>query len=573
MKRFLLALALTVTALLLSAPAAHASVDNFLISTFKADYELAQLEDGRSQLTVTETIVADFPNFNQNKGIVRAIPERYDTFSLEFELLEVTRNGEPEIIYDRTIEDGYHIIALGTDDFLQGRQTYQIRYQLENVITEQNGTQEFFWNVNGTQWRQQMLDVEATIRIDPALQTTFTDAICFQGGRGSRESCDVTFDGITAQAEASRVLGVAENMSFALKLSANSFTLPAKTLGHFVPYGLLAFAILFLILNSYLLIRYGRDHPGRGLTPTQYLPPKDIPLLTAAKVKGVFAKVVPAQLVDLAVRGAVELIDHESEGKKGEFTVRYVRNAHLHEKEVSFLTKLFSQQPAQGSSFRFTKKHDATQQAVAKAMIPFVTQMAKPTTDKKYRQQPKQLTWGVFSLFAAFGGFFILMPFYDLAPTISGVAIVVTIVSSILAIIAVSRHPLTEEGRALKDYLVGLERYIKLAEKDRLAFLQSVEGAERKEAVVRLYESVLPYAILFGHEKSWVKVLQLHYQEDALDPAWIRGASLATMSRSLSGFSASSSTYGFTASSGGGGGGFSGGSSGGGGGGGGGGGR
>jgi len=71
--------------------------------------------------------------------------------------------------------------------------------------------------------------------------------------------------------------------------------------------------------------------------------------------------------------------------------------------------------------------------------------------------------------------------------------------------------PLTDKGLDLRRYLAGLKVYIELAEKDRIKALQSPKGAEKTGAhikggldkkVIHLYESVLPYAVLFGQEKS-----------------------------------------------------------------------
>ena len=88
--------ALLLTALLLPAPAAQASVtsssshatvapvdaaptgvDDFTFDSFDADYTLTRADDGTSRLRAVETIVAVFPETDQNRGIRRAIPDTY----------------------------------------------------------------------------------------------------------------------------------------------------------------------------------------------------------------------------------------------------------------------------------------------------------------------------------------------------------------------------------------------------------------------------------------------------------------------------------------------------------------
>ena len=64
-----------------------------------------------------------------------------------------------------------------------------------------------------------------------------------------------------------------------------------------------------------------------------------------------------------------------------------------------------------------------------------------------------------------------------------------------------------------------------MAEADRLKFLQSVDGADTtNEGIVKLYETLLPYAIIFGQEKSWLKSLDQYYklvdEKDMALPVW-----------------------------------------------------
>lgn len=138
-----------------------------------------------------------------------------------------------------------------------------------------------------------------------------------------------------------------------------------------------------------------------------------------------------------------------------------------------------------------------------------------------------------------------------------------------------SRH--TQKGLEASLYLSGLKKYIKMAEADRLKFLQSVDGADTsREGIVKLYEKLLPYAELFGLEKSWAKELQKYsdiINTDDLNS--ISNISLITndidsfnsFTSSASSSSSSSSGGGSSSSSGGGGGGYAGGGGGGGGGG------
>jgi uncharacterized membrane protein YgcG len=146
-------------------------------------------------------------------------------------------------------------------------------------------------------------------------------------------------------------------------------------------------------------------------------------------------------------------------------------------------------------------------------------------------------------------------------------------------------RPLTERGRELQDHLEGLREYIRLAEADRIRMLQSPTGAERvplaggaatpldpdPDAVLRITERLLPYAVLFGQEREWTRELASLYAERGEQPSWYSGRdgfNAAVFASSVSSFtSASSSSWSGSSSSSSSGGSGGGGSSGGGGGG------
>lgn len=56
------------------APSAHANVQNFKIISFEADYYLERQANGVGAMAVTERIVAEFPDIDQNRGIYRYLP-------------------------------------------------------------------------------------------------------------------------------------------------------------------------------------------------------------------------------------------------------------------------------------------------------------------------------------------------------------------------------------------------------------------------------------------------------------------------------------------------------------------
>lgn len=119
-----------------------------------------------------------------------------------------------------------------------------------------------------------------------------------------------------------------------------------------------------------------------------------------------------------------------------------------------------------------------------------------------------------------------------------------TFVSTMTMLIALWRvRPLTESGALASEHLRGLKLFIGLAEASRLAFLQSPQGAQRSgntdsgtasgakasaktsaRQLLRIYERALPFAILFGLEKEWSKVLADVYDQASAEPSWYIGS-------------------------------------------------
>jgi len=83
-----------------AASPARADVDDFTFDAFHADMLLSRASDGHAALQVTETIVARFPDEDQNRGIVRAIPDDYDGVPLRTQVVSVTDGDGNAVPYE-----------------------------------------------------------------------------------------------------------------------------------------------------------------------------------------------------------------------------------------------------------------------------------------------------------------------------------------------------------------------------------------------------------------------------------------------------------------------------------------
>jgi uncharacterized membrane protein YgcG len=307
----------------------------------------------------------------------------------------------------------------------------------------------------------------------------------------------------------------------------------------------------------------------RAVVP-EYLPPKDADVLLSSLIIKDNSKWVSATYVDLAVRHKVKIIERE-EGflKRKAYSLELVSNEGLSVSEKSIVDALFGEKQSVGERHDFAL--NKSDYGLYKRLRDTRDSASKRADKDGYYHFDEKLKKSMKRLLIAIGLMIPFSNFFGLTMLITGLVIFFTM------------KPLSQKGRDLLDYLDGLKMYIKVGEEERIRIMQSPDGANKvsidindKSSVVKLYERVLPYAVLFGNEKEWVKALGKFYEDQSMQPDWYAGHNgifnAALFSSSMSRFSsnATSNSYSSPSSSssgGSGGGGFSGGGGGGGGGG------
>lgn len=582
MKRLLLLAAVTGALLLGSAAPVMADVDDFEFASFDGEYVLTRDDDGRSLLTTTETLVAVFPDGDQNQGISRALVDNFDGHPVDLEIMSVTdENGDPRA-YEVEAEDEFLVLTIRDEGtYVHGEQTYVITYRQHNVTRyfDDTGVEEFYWDTNGTGWGQPFGSVTARVLFTEDILST--QAAGYVGAEGSDTKVAATPIAGGYLFEAND-LGPGENLTVAVGFEAGTFVPRAS--GFFdSPFPTLSF---IGTIGSAIVAGFAgfarrtklADAPGRGTIIAEYLPPKDATLPMSALLSSTVSKSTPAHIVKLAVAGNLRIV--EVEGKKSSYRLEFLTEAGADVDDLTFLHALFGTEltPGEGRSLQ------KTDEAAAKRIAKLQSAVAKRSVTEGYRRKPQTAVTGwLFVASLAFAVPGVVFAVLALANDFGGAAPAILLVPAIGALITtvalVARTPLEARGVELRDYLKGLRLYISLAEADRLKFLQSPEGALRERIatddtaqLVKLNERLLPYAILFGLEKEWTKQLGRYYEDLGEQPTWYAGSTAfnaAVFASSLNSLSSSaSSAYTGSSSSGGSsGGGFSGGGGGGGGGG------
>ncbi|MGY6498863.1 MAG: DUF2207 family protein [Microcella sp.] len=572
-----------------SAPAAHANVDNFVFDSFEAEYVLDRDDEGRATLVTTETLVARFPDVDQNRGIRRTLPARYQGRTTELEVLSVTDERGASRSYVVENSDGMTSVvsAVPEGEFVRGVQSYVITYAQRDTVDAftNTGAEEFYWNLNGTDWRQPFGEVRGTVRLGPGLAERLTGgAFCYQGREGSTELCDITVDGDTITVSSTRPLEPFENVTVAIGFTPGTFTLfNASPFASPAGWALLGIGVLVVVVIGFaarMRATVLRSEPGRPVIVVEYLPPKDITLMEAAILRHRRNRAIASQLVDFAVRRMITIIEQPVGSGRATWRLQLDNAEGATDRELRMLRYFF------GEDLRPGAVHDlkATSTTLSGKLARLLTDVSLDISVRrkwlKHVPARASVLPSVLAFGLVFAAFFAISSLADEGRD-PGWAILIlggTVVGAVIVAGLLSRRPLSAEGAEINDHLTGLDQYIRLAEADRMRVLQSPKGAMRerinprdRSARLKLIERLLPWAVLFGHEKEWAAELGSFYPEGE-SPSWYRGARPFTVGAFAAGVGSVSSTlsssYSGSSSSGGsGGGGSSGGGGGGGGGG------
>ncbi|MGL4257287.1 MAG: DUF2207 domain-containing protein [Microbacterium sp.] len=520
-------------------PRALADVNDFTFESLDVAYELGRADDGTSTLTVVETFVAVFPEFDQNRGMQRRIPDAYLGAPLHPRLVSITDGEGNPRESEAELDEDYYVMTSRAGDFVHGRQTYVFTYTLENVTRHfaDTASDEFYWNVNGTEWSQPFGRVTATVRMSPDLADARTGAqACYVGYEGSSDPCAMLAEVGDAEIEATAgpVLPY-QTMTIAIgfdpatfeEFDASYFASPWGWLQAVAALGLVGAVVWALVVRRRKL----RDEPGRPVIIAEYTPPRMVDALEAAVMLGLTTKAIPAEVLEQAVAGSIRIVEGERRFWGGvKLKAQLVDPSKADGDGRMLLDGLFPD-GMPGDEFEFGRT-DTRFSAAAQGILKAANQ--ELVNRRLRREVPARVR--VFPLLAAIGstvlvfltGFAALDAMVH--PLVPILVIVVSVLGTIVVGALVSRKPLTALGAETRDHLRGLQEFIEWAEADRIRMLQSPQGAERVQVdttdrgmMLRLYESLLPYAVVFGQEKDWAKELAVLYGAGA-SPVWYAGS-------------------------------------------------
>ncbi|WP_435749158.1 DUF2207 domain-containing protein [Microbacterium sp. PMB16] len=557
-----------------SAPPAHsqaakpADVDDFSYASWDARYEVGLDDEGRARMRVTETVVARFPEYDQNRGIVRGLPTSYEGAGIDTRVLSVKDDAGTDVPFETEEDDGLLFVLTGDDDFVQGLATYVIEYEMRDVILaagasrgsgDQRGgnpaVDEFYWDLLPLDSTQAIERFRADIVFDATMADRLAGSTsCYAGVSGSTEKCEIdgpTIDGDVATFRVeSGARAAGDGVTVAIGFEPGTATQPsARTPNPVTDTVPLVAAIGAGALSVGAWASVGafkrRRRTATGVVVAQYDVPDSMPpLLAAALIPGA-KDVIPAEIVHLAVRGTLRI---EEGGSPEHPRLRRIAGSRIPDQlDVEALDALFLKANAGG-----VVDVPASSEAFAGRMSALL-QSGKNTAESRGLTTTARSRGAAIVQWCAIA-VVILGLGISLMGVISGrisavPALVAVSFGVVLVLIAsfysFSKHTvLTAEGARGFEHLQGVEEFIRVAEADRLRMLQSYSGAERypdgSADVIHVYERLLPYAMLFGMEKEWGDVLERAYSAAQHGPSWIGDPTTPYLGVYLASFTSSS---------------------------------
>lgn len=355
-----------------------------------------------------------------------------------------------------------------------------------------------------------------------------------RGSRGSTTQCDLSEDESRIAAKIDK-LSRQQGVTVAVGFKSGTFsgyqeTLMEKLIGIWHLMQILAYTIATPLV-IFLIIRYrrlvGRDKELKPIPP-EYLPPEDISVLMSTyvlkkydpfKVKGL-PKV--AQLLDLAVRHYIKIYEVKKSSlfSGAQYEIEIIKDLQeLKAEEIEIIQDMFDSSSIPKPGQRLNLKNLQNN----------IKYMTRTRDDDKNLETLARGKYGLCEqnpeVRRIMRGWFkrvLVLAVLFLSPML--------LVMSIMLVLASRGWSLTDDGLSLRRYLEGLKMYIGVAEAERLNILQSPEGTEKvvvdvndEKQLVKLYERVLPYAVLFGQEKNWSKQMGKYYEQVGEAPDWYVG--------------------------------------------------
>jgi uncharacterized membrane protein YgcG len=289
-------------------------------------------------MIVEETIRVEAQGNRIKRGIYRDFPTTYEdklgnSYRVQFDLLEVLRDGSSESFHTENRSNGIRIYAGRKDHFLKpGVYTYTLRYFTNRQLGFFAQHDELYWNVTGNGWEFPILQSGARVQLPQyvAMDSMTVEAYTGpQGAKGDAYQAHIDSSG-AALFETTAPLAPREGLTIVTTWPKGVIIEPeaSEQLNWFfadnrealIGFGGSALVALYFLLSW---LRVGRD-PESGVIIPHYTPPEGFSPASMRFIRsmGYDKKAFSAAIVNMAVAGYLQI----EESSDGDFTLRKTGN-------------------------------------------------------------------------------------------------------------------------------------------------------------------------------------------------------------------------------------------------------
>jgi len=495
---------------------AYEKIDNF-------EVEIQINQD--SSIDVTEKIIYDF-GADQRHGIFRTIPIKYKArggnFNLRISNINVVDENQNPYKFTTTYPSEYVKIKIGDADiYVTGAKTYIINYKIKRAINYFTEHDELYWNVTGNEWPVEINNTKATVYLPQF--TGSLEETCFAGFLGEDEECDS--HEIIVDEENSRYGAVfteeslisGEGLTVVMSFDKEIVVAPSLTekfIDMAIDNWIIGLPIIVFIIFYYLWYTRGKDPEGRGTIIAQFeapdnLSPAQIGTIVDERVNN---KDISAEIITLAVNGYIT-IERTAKGKifkTHDYILTKLKDTDdkLNGFQKELLNGIFSSKDVKKLSDldnTFYTKFRKIRDDIYKSTV----------TDKYFIKHPQLVRSFYFGVAIAF---FILTSV--IGPLFGVIGTVSIAFSGLIALVFSFFMPKkTKKGAITLEHIMGLKKYITVAEKDRIKFHNAPEKNPKH------FEKLLPFAMVLGAENQWAKQFESIYKNQT--PSWYSDANTA----------------------------------------------
>lgn len=528
-----------------------------------------------ASIIVEEQIVYDFEN-NLSHGIYRDIVSKNSEGDpIILEVISVSSEKNESYLFSAEKNDGHFLIKIGDPEkLISGIKEYYITYRVLGAITYYDQYDEIYWNATGNDWNVKILKSEAMV-ILPA-NTQPKQQSCYYGPLGSSLECGMS-DNIFSSGT---VLNEKEGLTVAVGFPKGSVSFYQAPKPSLIERILITFWPLVIPIGVFILmftrwLKKGRDPKGKGVIIPQYDVPDNLtPLEVSCLIRDGFNnKNISAEIIYLATQGFIKVRQIEDKilglipKKDYEFTLLKEEGLLSNEFDRKIVRAIFGESGEVGGVAKLSDLNNT----FYKYLKDIYNSVIDGVLAKKYYKNFPKLSCkeGLivgfsFALLFVIGGISL-----NIENSVNGMVKLLVLGSSLLGALIIwfvfnrLMPAKTKRGVEIKEYLLGLKKYLEVAEKDRIEFHNAPEKKPE------IFEKLLPYAMVFSVEEDWAREFEGIY---TTPPSWYEGQgsfSVVTFGHEIALFNTLATGFVNSTpnSSGSGGGGFSGGGGGGGGGG------